>query len=156
MFDTPHHTPSQPEPRPLVALVHRIPWGIAVVALTLLAGCRDSPEDVIAQARQTLAAKDDAGFLTLLEPKSAAFLQAAPDVVNKSGKVYRVLRDGRPTTALLPKGEAVEVVEQGTLAVVMFKQGQETARVPLRLIEGQWRIDLLESDLFLQALQPRE
>ena len=124
-------------------------------AALLLCQCRDAPDVVLTEARQALVQKDTEAFLLLLEPKAAALLRAAPQVVSRSGSVYKVLRDGKPTGVLLPKGEVVDVVETGHRAVVVVK-GTEKAQVPMRLCDGQWRIDLLEMDTFYRALRPIE
>jgi hypothetical protein len=123
-------------------------------ALILLSACRDEPADVLDQARAALAAKDDGAFLALCEPHAAAILTAAPGVVNQSGRVYKVLRDGRPTARLLPDGEVVSVEENGHRAIVVTRSKKPASRVPMRLVEGQWRIDLLEMPQFADAISP--
>ncbi len=126
-----------------------------VVALVLLlTACRDAPDVVLDQARNALAAKDDAAFLALCEPRAAALLTAAPAVVAQSGRVFRVLRDGRPTARLLPDGEVAAVEENGHRAVVVTRSKKPASRVPMRLVDGQWRIDLLEMPQFAEAIGP--
>lgn len=125
-------------------------------AALLLVGCRDAPDVVLTEARQALAQRDTETFLDLLEPRAAALLRAAPQVVSRSGSVYKVLREGKPTASLLPKGEIADVVETGHRAVVVLKAGGTKAQVPMRLCQGQWRIDLLEMDTFYRALRPAE
>lgn len=124
--------------------------------LLLLVGCRDAPDVVLAEARNALTAKDDEAFLRLVEPGAKKLLQAAPQVVTRSGKTFKVLEAGRPTPALLPAGEIVGVTENGKRAVVELKRGGGKARVPMVLVSGQWRIDLLEMDTFWNAARPIE
>ncbi len=125
-----------------------------LATLLLLTACRDEPADVLDHARAALAAKDDAAFLGLCEPRAAALLTAAPTVVNQSGRVYKVLRDGRPTARLLPDGDVVSVEENGHRAIVTTRSKKPASRVPMRLVEGQWRIDLLEMPQFAEAISP--
>jgi hypothetical protein len=127
--------------------------GIAVVFACV--GCRDAPEVVFAEAKLALQQRDEAGFVALLEPGAQAFLAAATDVVGKSGRVFRVLKDGKPSPALLPKGEVKDVIERGKRAEVIVVQGSQKAIVPLRLIDGQWRIDLLEMTSFQATVKPQ-
>ena len=131
----------------------RLPFAL-LLTLTALVGCRDAPEVVYGNARLALQARDDAGFLDLLEPRSRALLESAPDVVSQSGRAFRVLRDGKPSPALLPKGEVKEAVERGRRAEVVVVQGNRKVAVPMRLVEGQWRIDLLDMDAFYANLRP--
>ena len=126
-----------------------------ILLLTVfLTACRDDPATVLDQARVALAAKDDAAFLALCEPRAAALLTAAPTVVAQSGRVFRVLRDGRPSARLLPDGEVDSVVENGHRAIVQTRSKKPASRVPMRLVQGQWRIDLLEMPQFAEAIQP--
>ncbi len=125
-----------------------------LATVLLLSACRDDPASVFDQARNALAAKDDAAFLQLCEPRAAALLTAAPAVVTQSGRVFKVLRDGRPTARLLPDGEVVSVAENGHRAVVTTRSKKPASRVPMLLVAGQWRIDLLEMPQFAEAIQP--
>lgn len=136
----------------------RAPTTARLLLLAVLcAGCRDDPAVVFAEARQALQSRDEPAFLRLLEPRSAALLRASDKVIAKSGRAWKVLRDGRPSPALLPKGDIVgEPIENGREAVVMVHQGVVQRRVPMRLVQGQWRIDLLEMDTFYQLVRPAE
>lgn len=127
---------------------------LAALMCGALCGCRDDAKVVFETARDTLEAKDVPGFLLLVTPKARAFLQRADDVSKRSGRTFRVLRDGAPTKALLPKGDVTDVVEQGRRCVVVVTQGRRKQQVPMRLVRGQWRIDLMEMDSFLAAMQP--
>jgi hypothetical protein len=125
--------------------------------LVLLTACRDDPRVVLETARQALDNRDETAFLATLEPRSRALLEQAERVGKQSGHSWKVLRDGRPTAALLPKGEVSgEPVVNGHVAVVMVNQGMVTKRVPMRLVQGQWRLDLLESDSFWSLARPDE
>lgn len=132
----------------------------AILSLVLLSACRDDPAQVLEQARNALAAKDDAAFIALCEPRAAALLTAAPLAVAQSGHVFKVLHDGRPTSRLLPDGEVVSVEVNGHRALVVTRSGKPAARVPMRLVTGenslggQWRIDLLEMPQFADAVRP--
>lgn len=128
---------------------------LAATALAAaLAACRADPATVVDAARAALAAKDDAAFRALCEPKAAKLLAEAEAAVARSGRVYRVLQGGHPTARLLPEGEVVSVDELGHRAVVVTRSKKPSPRVPLRLIDGQWRIDLLEMPQFAEALRP--
>jgi hypothetical protein len=129
-------------------------WGLLTVA-SLLAGCRDEPSVVVDAARAALEARDEDAFLALCEPRAADLIRRGELVQKRSGRMFKVLRDGKPTTALLPKGDLGETVESGHRAVVEVKKGDLVQRVPLRLVRGQWKVDLMEMDLFLDAMQPR-
>ncbi len=118
--------------------------------------CRDAPLTVLADARQALNNKDEAGFLALCEPRSAEVLRQGQVVSSKSGKIWRVLRDGHPTPALLPKGEPNEPVEQHHVVVIPVVQGTKKSNVVMRLVEGQWRLSLLDMDSFWQLTRPGE
>lgn len=126
-----------------------------LVALAiLLPACREDPAQVLVDARNALVAKDDAAFLALCEPRAAELLTAAPKVVAQSGRVFKVLREGRPTARLLPNGEVLAVEENGHRAVVVTASKKPGGRVPMRLVDGQWRIDLLEMPQFADAIRP--
>lgn len=126
---------------------------LLVTSLVCVA-CRDEPATVVSAARDALAAQDDEAFLALCAPNAAAFLREAEVVQKRSGRLLKVLRDGRPTPMLLPKGEIGEVVEAGHRALVEVRQGERKERVPLRLIRGKWKIDLIETEQLLTAMQP--
>lgn len=127
---------------------------LLILPFFLLVACRDDPATVLQKARNALAAKDDAAFIALCEPHAAELLKRAPEVVAQSGRVYKVLRDGRPTAHLLPDGEVLEVTEMGHRAVVLTKSAKTANRVPMRLVDGQWRIDLVEMPQFAEATRP--
>ena len=132
----------------------------ALLVILFLSACRDEPADVLEQARNALAAKDDAAFIALCEPRAAELLTAAPLAVAQSGRVFKVLREGRPTARLLPDGEVVSVAENQHRALVVTRSSKPASRVPMRLVAGpsslspQWRIDLLEMPQFAAAVQP--
>lgn len=126
----------------------------SLLLLILLTACRESPADVVQHARDALAAKDDAAFAALCEPRAAALLQAGPVAVAQSGRVFKVFRDGRPTQRLLPDGEIASVDENGHRAIVVVRSKKPGGRVPLRLVDGAWRIDLLEMPQFADAVRP--
>ncbi len=125
-----------------------------VAIVLLLSACRADPADVLGAARRALASRDDAAFLALCEPRAAELLTAASNVVAQSGHVFKVLRDGRPTPRLLPDGEVLTVEENGHRAIVVTRSRKPGGRVPMRLVEGQWRIDLLEMPQFADAIRP--
>ena len=134
---------------------------LRAVAMLLFAvalwGCRDEPRVVLTNARQALQNKDEATFLGLLEPRSRALLEDAARVGKTSGHNWKVLHENLNSPLLLPKGEVVgEPVESGKMAVVMVNQGAVTRRVPMRLVQGQWRIDLLESESLWALARPME
>lgn len=126
---------------------------LLAVAL-LCSACRDDPATVVSAARDALAAQDDEAFLDLCAPNAAALLREASLVQKRSGRLLKVLRDGKPTPMLMPKGEIGEVVEAGQRALVEIRQGDRKERVPLRLIRGKWKIDLMETEQLLLAMRP--
>ncbi len=109
---------------------------------------------MVEAARIALSTQDDDAFLALCEPKTAALLRNGTKVQKESGRVWKLLRDGRPSPALLPKGDIAEVIESGPVAMVEVRLANTTSRVPLRLVRGQWRLDLIESDTLLAAIRP--
>ena len=131
---------------------------IAVAALTLLcavAGCRDAPEVVFESARAALSEGDEVAFLALCEPTSRDLITRGERVAKRSSRIFRVLADGHPTAALLPKGDVSETLESGHRAVVKVKFGGSVSNLPLRLVRGHWKLDLLEMHLFVDAMRPR-
>jgi|GEM_PF-2735767 len=131
---------------------------IAVLALLLsaaLGGCREEPTIVFTSARDALAAQDVEGFLDLLTPQARDFLSRADKVSKASGRAFKILRDAKPTKRLLPAGDVTDVVEDGRRCVLVIKKGRNKNQVPMRLVRGQWRIDLLEMDSFMEAIKPR-
>ena len=98
---------------------------------------------MVEAARIALSTQDDDAFLALCEPKTAALLRNGTKVQKESGRVWKLLRDGRPSPALLPKGDIAEVIESGPVAMVEVRLANTTSRVPLRLVRGQWRLDLI-------------
>lgn len=129
---------------------------VLLLLACLLTGCRDAPELVLAEARQALQARDEPAFVKLIEPRAADLLARSSEVVAKSGHTWKVLRDGRPAPTLLPKGDVSTVLENGKRAVVIVQQGTQQGLVPMRLVQGQWKIDLLEMDTFYQLVRPAE
>ena len=127
---------------------------VAAGVLLTAGGCREEPKIVFESARDALKAKDVDGFLKLVTPKTRDFLRSADDVSKRSGRTFKVLRDAQPTSRLLPSGEISDVVEQGRRCIVVVKKGRALQQVPMRLVRGQWRIDLLEMDTFLAAIGP--
>ncbi len=84
-----------------------------LLVASLFAGCRDEPAVVVDAARAALEARDEEAFLALCEPRAADLLRRGELVQKRSGRVFKVLRDGKPTTALLPKGDLGETVQWG-------------------------------------------
>jgi len=109
-----------------------------------LAGCdRLSPEramDVIMQAAES---GDVEGFLQGLTPESRHILEG----------LQSISFDGSSPLALGSYAHTVRAMEaevEGTLAYVTVKTNQEPAEaaiVILRLIEDEWRLDLVETEL---------
>lgn len=129
---------------------------IAVAVIVAFGACRDEPNVVIDSAREALKQKDFEGFERLLTPRSADLLRRADEVGKRSGRAFKVLRAGRPTTSILPKGELGEPIIDGNLCTVLAKKGNERVPVILRLVRGQWRIDLLEMQTLLTEMTPME
>jgi len=129
---------------------------IALALAASTAGCREEPQVVIEAARDALKQKDNDTFLALLTPRSADFLRNAEQVGKKSGRAFKVLRSGRPTKSLLPKGALEEPVIDGQLCTVMAKKGSARQPVIMRLVRGKWRIDLLEMSELQSEMAPME
>ena len=134
--------------------LQRLLIALALVAACL--GCREKPEIVFIQARDSLKSKDVEGFLDLCTPRTKRFLERSEEVAKKSGRSFKVLRDASPSARLLPKGDVSDVVAQGHRCIVVVRKGRRTSQVPMLLVQGQWRIDLLEMDTFLAAVTPLE
>ena len=140
-------------PRSLVATR---PLKLAVAALLIagLSGCRQPPAEVFEQAREALKAKQDDEFERLCTKKTRKFLSNARTIVKKSSREFKVLASGRLNHSIMPKGDVVDTVERGHLCVLIVKKGNQRNTVPMRLEQGQWRIDLLEMDSFLSVVMP--
>ena len=128
--------------------------GLFWTLLLLLTACREDPAVVVVHAREALAAHDDAAFIALCEPQAAALLRAVPRVERQSGHLWHVWREGRPTSRLLPDGDLVDVRTDGQRAVVTVQTKKPDGQVPLRLVDGRWRLDLLTMPQFRQAVRP--
>jgi hypothetical protein len=127
----------------------------AVLFASGLCACRDAPDVVFDSARAALADRDPDAFLALCEPGARALIERGEVVNKRSARIFKVLADGKPTAALLPKGDVSEVIESGHRAVVKIKRGDAVSIVPMRLVRGHWKIDLMEMDAFYEALEPR-
>jgi hypothetical protein len=149
----------------------RRPVGWVIAALLLLAGCRDSPELVLLNARDALAEvnktscgnKDRlndalAELAKFVEPRAAGLINAAPEVEKTSSGQFKVFVTCKPPPSVLPAGEIVKVEETSdTTAVVKVKgkSAKSQVDVPMVLVQGRWKIDLLEMDSFAQAIKTR-
>ncbi len=133
---------------------------LAALALT---GCRDDPAVVLNAARDALTSKSPDEFLALVDPQSRAFLTRSQHVVKVSAQTFEVLGARGFAPDLLPSGDIVEDPEDGDhcmvlnhhLCLVEVRKGTRVARVPMRLVRGQWRVALLEMDGFLDHVLPR-
>ncbi len=149
----------------------RLPIAPVIAALVLLAGCRDSPELVLLNARDALAElnktscgnKDRlsdalADLAKYVEPRAAGLITAAPEVEKNSSGQFKVFVTCKPPPSVLPAGEVVKVEETSdTTAVVKVKgkSAKSQVDVPMVLVQGRWKIDLLEMESFAQALKTR-
>jgi len=131
------------------AMKYRLASGLLLLGL---ASCRPPPAEVVVEARSALASGKMTALLPWLAADARALLAAEPKIASASGKLWRVLPDGRLPATLLPAGEVVRTVELGQRAVVTIQRGRTTADVPLRLERGQWRLDLLAMPGFWRTL----
>lgn len=154
------HLPSRPTP-----------IAAAIAALALLSGCRDSPELVLINARDALAELNKtscgnkerlsdalAELAKYVEPRAAGLITAAPEVEKTSSGQFKVFVTCKPPPSVLPVGEIIKVEESSdTTAVVKVKgkSAKSQVDVPMVLVQGRWRIDLLEMDSFAQAIKTR-
>ena len=56
----------------------------------------------------------------------------------------------------MPTGSPEAVSIEGKVCTMLYKKGQRKHRVVLRLVRGQWRIDLVEMDAFIEAIGPAQ
>lgn len=148
-------------------------WPIAVlIALALTASaCREPPETVLQNARDALNAlgkipcgdkerlQEGLGELArYVEPKAAKLIQAAPEVGRTSTGQFTVFVTCKPPPTVLPAGEVVKVEAEPTVAKVWVKgKGSKgNLMIPMQLVEGRWKIALLDMDSFTAAIRVRE
>jgi hypothetical protein len=143
-----------------------------VIALVLLAtGCREPPETVLQNARDALGAlgKISCGdkerlqdgldeLARYVEPKAAKLLLAAPDVARTSTGQFSVFVTCKPPPTVIPVGEVVKVEAEATVAKVWVKgKGSKgNLLIPMQLVDGRWKIALLDMDSFAAAIRVRE
>ena len=145
---------------PLVMLV--------CVGMLALAACRDPPELVLQNARESLAdlnktacsAKERlpeaiADFSRFVEPKAAKIIALAPEVEKRSTGQFTVFVTCKPPPTIIPDGDVikVEIGEKRSVVRLKKKSGKGEAEVPLVLVDGHWKLDLLEMESFAKAIQ---
>ncbi|MBM4345466.1 MAG: hypothetical protein FJ100_19005 [Deltaproteobacteria bacterium] len=141
---------------------------VAIVATASLAACRDPPELVLQNARDALA---DLGkiacsnqdqlpdaienFAQYVEPRAAGLLRTAPSVEKKSTDQFTVFVTCKPPPGVLPDGEVAKVEQADKRSVVRIKKkkGKGEVEVPMVLVDGHWKLDLLEMPTFGAAIQ---
>ncbi len=146
----------------------RSPTLLAVAVALSLAACRDPPEIVLQSARDALA---DLGkiacsnqdqlpdaienFAQYVEPRAAGLLRTAPQVEKKSTGQFTVFVTCKPPPTVLPDGEVVKVElgEKRSVVRLKKKKGKGEFEVPMVLVEGHWKLDLLEMPTFGAAIQ---
>lgn len=143
-----------------------------VIALAAtLAGCRDSPELVLQNARDSLAEVNKTAcgnkerladalqdLSKYVEPRAAALIRSAPDVEKTSSGQFKVFVTCKPPPSVLPQGEVAKIDQPSEVTAVLRlqgKAGKPGPEVPMVLIDGRWKIDLLEMDSFTQAIKTK-
>lgn len=142
---------------------------IALAALST--GCRDSPELVLLNARDSLAEVNKTAcgnkerladalqdLSKYVEPRAAALIRSAPDVEKTSSGQFKVFVTCKPPPSVLPQGEVAKVEQLSEVTVLLRlqgKAGKPGPEVPMVLVDGRWKIDLLEMDSFLQAIKTK-
>ncbi|MBM4345520.1 MAG: hypothetical protein FJ100_19280 [Deltaproteobacteria bacterium] len=155
-------------PLPAPALQTSRLLAVAVVAAAVLSSCRDSPELVLQNARDALA---DLGKVACsnqdqlpeaienlaqyVEPRAAGLLRTAPAVEKKSTGQFTVFATCKPPPNVLPDGDVVRVELGEKRSVVRLKKrkGKGEVEVPMVLVDGHWKLDLLEMPTFGAAIQ---
>lgn len=117
-------------------------WRLAVgglVLAALVAGCADAPAESFLAATRALERGDQEAFLARLTERSRPM---AAGVVSATDAERRGLF--QPTQA----GTVVvdDVAEEGDRAVLRASAGETSLTFVLALEDGEWRIDLLESE----------
>ncbi len=153
---------------PLSLPIRPQPTLLAVALALTMAACRDPPELVLQNARDALA---DLGkiacsnqdqlpdaienFAQYVEPRAAGLLRTAPSVEKKSTGQFTVFVTCKPPPAVLPDGEVVKVDmgEKRSVVRLKKKKGKGEVEVPLVLVDGRWKLDLLEMPTFGAAIQ---
>lgn len=144
------------------------PIAVLIAPLAIMAGCREAPESVLQSARDSLADlnktscgdKDRLGdalaaFAQFAEPKSANIIKLAPEVAKRSSGQFNVFVTCKPPPTIIPPGE-VSKIDSGDKRTVLIlrKPGSKAeVEVPLVLVEGRWKLDLLEMPTFTKAIQ---
>lgn len=149
-------------PRPALCL----PALLAV--LSMLAACRDPPETVLQNARDSLAelnktacsakerlpeAIDD--FAKHVEPRAASIIRKAPEVGLRSAGQFGVFVTCKPPPGIIPDGDVVKVDAGDKRAIVRLKKktGKGENEVPMLLVDGHWKLDLLAIPAFAKSMQ---
>lgn len=110
---------------------------------------------MVAAVREAAADGKPDKLLPWLAEDARAVLGAEPAIRAASGKLWKVLPEGKLPPQLLPQGELVETTERGERAVVIVQRGKQRSMVPLVLEQGQWRIDLFAMPVFWQTIVAR-
>lgn len=149
-------------PKPVIA---------ALIALAGLAtACREPPETVLQNARDALAELNKVGckdhdrlsdaldnLAQYVEPRAARLILAAPEVDRTSTGQFKVFVTCKPPPTVLPPGEVVKVEAEPTVARVWVKGKGSKANIaiPMQLVQGRWKLALLDMESFAQAIRVR-
>ncbi len=144
---------------------------LVIAMAAALAGCRDSPELVLLNARDSLAELNKTAcgnkerladalqdLSKYVEPRAAALIRSAPDVEKSSSGQFKVFVTCKPPPSVLPPGEVVKVDQPSEITAILKlqgKSGKPGAEVPMVLVDGRWKIDLLEMESFTQAIKTK-
>lgn len=140
---------------------------LLLTTAALLSGCRDAPSEVLDQARNALAEVNripcnkaeplQEALVALsqhLEPRAAALLLAAPQVERAASGQFKVFASCKPPPSILPMGEVLksEVGERVARVTVQAKGHKHGVMVPMVLVDGRWKIALLDMESLERAI----
>jgi len=126
---------------------------LAALAVSTLAGCGEAPEEVYAQAKTAIQAKDFGGFTATLTERSAALLRGLEQTAERTRGRYQYLKD---LYDVLPVGDVHGSKERGNVTVLKVGKSEKDAQdvVLLRERDG-WRIDVMDSPRLWEPLMVR-
>jgi len=145
-----------------------LPLSIALLIPLALGGCREPPDVVLQNARDDLADLNKTGcgdkarigeaieaFARHVEPRAAAILRKAPEIEKTSSGLFTVFETCKPPPTVLPPGDiaGIDIGERRSVVKVKKPGSKTESDIPFVLVEGRWKVDLLEIPAFRASIQ---
>lgn len=130
-------------------------WMWCALALCLLTGCRDGPDDVLESASEAAADGDYGdleGYFTITTTRRLQTVWRDEGIAPGAGwkaLAEQLLFSGAPLT--IERAREETVIIRGDYARVMAKAGVRGRPYYLRKEDGQWRLDLGSGTRWRQA-----